>query len=134
MSKTKTKAKAPPTIAADIDKAFKLRDEYRALQQTADAAKARFSEAETTVLQRLRAEGLEKASGSLGTVSVSESEEPTVEPEGWPKVWEWIYKNRAFEMLQKRLSAPAWRERRDAGITVPGTTTFLNVRLNMRSK
>lgn len=124
----------PAPLAQDIDKAFQLRDEYRALQQTADAAKARLNEAEGHVLARMRQEGLEKAAGTLGTVSVSASEEPTVEPDGWPKVWTWIHKNKAYELLQKRISAPAWRDRKDAGITIPGTVAFVNVRLNMRSK
>lgn len=129
-----TKTKKPAPLASDIDDLFKAREKLRAAQKIADDIAAAVKVSEEALLVRMRSEKLTQAAGKLGTVSVSESEEPTVEPEGWPKVWAFIKKHDAFELVQKRLSAPAWRERRENGVLIPGTAPFVVVKLKLRSK
>lgn len=65
-------------------------------------------------------------SGKLGSVVVERENKLTIDTEvgGWDKFYGWIKKTGNFDCLQKRLGEKAIQERLDAGVKIPGITTF----------
>jgi len=59
--------------------------------------------------------------GSLGTLSIRTSEQPVVND--WDALYQFILQNKAFDLLQRRVSSTAYRDRLEDG-EVPGVTTF----------
>jgi hypothetical protein len=71
-----------------------------------------------TIISKFR-EGDIKAMGSTnGLVKMMKTEEPVAND--WLAVWEYIRENDAFELLHRRLTNTAVKERWDAGIEIPG--------------
>lgn len=121
-----------PNIGAEIDRAFKALDVYRKAAETADALKKTADEKKESVLRLLQDAGIDQARGELGTVSINRKDVPQVED--WAALYAWVVKNKAPEIFQRRLSTEAWSERLKDGVTIPGTSKFVNVTLSMRSK
>ena len=82
-------------------------------------------------MERLEAEGLDKASGSKATVSISANTVANVED--WDSFWSYIIKNKYTHLLQRRVSDPAYRELLEQGKRVPGVQPFVKRTLNVRS-
>jgi hypothetical protein len=49
----------------------------------------------------------------------------------WPAFYKYVMKKKAFELLQKRLSATAIQERWDAGEKIPGVEVFTTVGVSL---
>ena len=49
----------------------------------------------------------------------------------WDEVYKYVKKTGEFDLLQKRMSDVAYRERLDAGKPVPGTEPFIVVNLSL---
>jgi hypothetical protein len=103
-----------------IDSLYSMRTLRLDTQKTVDALKAQETEMRAQILDQLDAVGMAKASGYFATCGVKESIEPV--PEDWEMIHAYIRENNRFDLVQKRLSAPAWRELRDSGLLVPGTS------------
>ena len=56
--------------------------------------------------------------GKMGVVKLHESIEPIAED--WPKTWAFIKEHDAFELLHKRLTVTAVKERWEHGEEIPG--------------
>lgn len=86
------------------------------------------------IKQMLDAASLEAGSGKLATTSVCYTTEPTAKD--WPSIYSYIVENDAFDMLQRRLSATAVRDRWNEGIIIPGIDKFdsWDLSLTKRSK
>lgn len=102
-----------------IDTLYATRQHRLAISKQVDELKSEEVSLRKTILEILEAVGLAKASGQLATCGIKTSIEPTVVE--WEEVHEYIRRENRFDLLQKRLSAPAWRDLYGEGITVPGT-------------
>lgn len=102
-----------------VDALLKLRDRRDAARDKAEELGRQYSEAEGALMGALRSEELDQARGRLATFSVSKTTIPEVED--WAAVQAWVRRRNAFEMLHKRITVTAWRERLDSKILVPGT-------------
>ena len=102
-----------------IDSLYNLRAQRLDLARKVDALKAEEETRRYQLLEMLQKYGLAKASGLIATVGQVHKVEPLVSD--WDEVWGYIRENNRFDLLQKRLSAPAWRELEEGGILVPGT-------------
>lgn len=109
-------------LGINIDALYSLRQARLELQRKIEDLKAQEVELRQGILAVLDTAGLAKASGSLATCGVRRTLEPMVQD--WGQVHEYIRENGAFELLQRRMSAPAWREFHEAGVVVPGTEAF----------
>jgi len=103
-----------------IDGLYALRQQRLEFTKTVDALKAQETAARERILEMLDGMGCAKASGYMATCGVKESIEPV--PEDWEMIHNYIRTENRFDLIQKRLSAPAWRELRDSGLLVPGTS------------
>lgn len=61
--------------------------------------------------------------GSTARVQIETKVVP--QTENWSAVYQYITKNNAFELLQKRLNEGAVKEYWDEGVQIPGVTTFI---------
>jgi len=100
-------------------------DQYistRAQRLAADRLAASLKEAEDdmykAIIAKYREQGLTALGGKLGVVKMKESIEPIAMD--WPQVWAYIAEHEAWELLHKRITVTAVKERWDAGEEVPG--------------
>lgn len=129
---TKSKPTAKPaTTGAIIDQLWAAREEKRRLEQEAKEVQVKIEDIETDLMERLGKEGLEKATGSKASVSISSV--VTADVQDWDAFYPYIAKNKFWHLLQRRPSDPGVRELWDAGKKVPGVLPFTKKKLNLRS-
>ena len=109
----------------------KTKREIKNLQEAEKLYKRTQSELETQIVIRMQEQGLDKVSNDLCTISIKQEIVPTVE--NWDDVHEHIVKTNQFELLQKRMSATAYRELIALGMDVPGVKSTELTRVNFRS-
>ena len=121
-----------PTIGSLIDKMDAVREKKRVLAEQDKALSAQYAELEATLLQRLDADGTQKASSKKATVSISEVVVANVD---WDLAWPLIAKNP--QLVQRRASDPAFRElfeqKGEKYMAKFGMTPFVKRKLNLRS-
>lgn len=129
---TKSKPTAKPaTTGAIIDQLWAAREEKRRLEQEVKEIGSKIEDIETDLMERLGKEGLEKATGSKASVSISSV--VTADVQDWDAFYPYIAKNKFWHLLQRRPSDPGVRELWDAGKKVPGVVPFTKKKLNLRS-
>lgn len=79
-------------------------------------------ELEGVLLEELTDSGVSLARTEFGTVSVLSATVPNVQD--WAAFEEYVYSNKALYLLQRRVSAPAYRDELDSIEAIPGVTTF----------
>lgn len=121
-----------PTIGSLIDKLAAVREKKRQLAEQDKVLSAQYAELEATLLQRLDADGTQKASSKKATVSISEV---VVAEVNWELAWPLIAKNP--QLVQRRASDPAFRElfeqKGEKFMAKYGMTPFVKRKLNLRS-
>ena len=127
---TAVKTRAP-SVGAVIDQIWATREEKRRLEAQVKETSLKIEELETTLMERLEKEGLEKAAGSKASVSIGTS--VVADVQDWDAFWVYILKNKYTHLLQRRVSEPAYRELLDAGKKVPGVQPFTKRKLNIRT-
>jgi len=106
-------------LGTTIDALYSLRQSRLEKQREIDEMKAHEAHLRQAIIAMLEDAGLAKASGGMATAGITLKVEPLVTD--WDPVFEYIRKENKFELIQKRISAPAWRELKESGILVPGT-------------
>lgn len=124
--------KFPATLGACIDLLYKLRKERMDIEKKADAVKEKESALEAHLLETFKKTDLDGAKGKLATVGVSQATVPTVKD--WDQLYKYIKKEDAFDLLQRRVSSTAYRERMDAKEVVPGVEPFITTKLSLRKR
>lgn len=128
---TKTVKTRAPSVGAVIDQIWAVREEKRRLEAQVKEVALKIEELETALMERLEAEGLDKATGTKASVSVGSS--VVADVQDWDAFWGFIFKNKYTHLLQRRVSEPAYRELLDAGKKVPGVQPFTKRKLNVRT-
>lgn len=111
--------KFPKSAGAAIDLLWNLKEQRRALDAQSEAIKEREKALEEYIRANYFNDSVITLTGKTATASVRPSIVPGVTD--WDKVYAFIKKTGAFELLHRRISTDAWRERQDAGKPVPGT-------------
>ncbi len=114
--------KFPKELGACADKYYTLRQKRAEAQKVVDAI-----EAEEKALKEYLIENLPKSlasgvAGKLCRVSVNSRDVPTAKD--WAKVFAHIKKTGDFDILQRRLSDGAIKERWEANKKIPGIEPF----------
>ncbi len=109
----------------------KTKREIKNLQEAEKLYKQTQRELESQIVIRMQEQGLDKVSNDLCTISIKQEIVPTVE--NWDDVHQHIVKTNQFELLQKRMSATAYRELVASGMDVPGVKSTELTRVNFRS-
>lgn len=124
--------KIPKTLGACIDLMYKLKQERAAIEKTAGAVREQEDELEKHLLETFAKTDLEGARGKLAVAGINMSTVPTVKD--WDKLYAYILKNKAWDLLQKRASAAAFRERWDDKVIVPGVEVFTVIKLSLKKR
>jgi len=119
------------TLGSLIDRLEAIREEKRLLAEKEKEVNARFKDLEAMVLERLDKEGMEKATGRKASVSRSHTVVGTLQD--WEALTKFIKRTGNFQLFQRRISDPAFRELLESKGSVPGVEAFTKVTLNLRS-
>lgn len=84
------------------------------------------------MIQEMNVAGTESYKSDLGSISKSTTTVPVVND--WEKFYDYIHKNDAFELLQRRASTQAWRDRVEDGEEIPGVSSFSKETLRITLK
>lgn len=124
-----TEPTVPKTIGACADRLYKLREERYALNKKVDAIKEeehRITEHVINTLPKSEATGI---AGKTARVAVKTKEVPQVTD--WVAFYAYVAKNKAFDLLQKRVSDKAVTERWENKKQVPGVVPHTLVTLSL---
>lgn len=106
-----------------------LVDEYIAMRATRldlEKQAAAKKEEETALAQSIYVlfskEKTEIASGKLGYVKYHKKDKPRIDD--WRKFCNYVAKNDAFDLFEKRVTVSAWEARLENGEKVPGIITY----------
>jgi hypothetical protein len=88
------------------------------LDRQAAIIKEQEDDLQKVIIAKMREGDLKALGATNGLVKLKESEEPIAE--NWAEVWQFIKENDAWELLHKRLTTTAVKERWADGIAVPG--------------
>lgn len=124
--------KIPKTLGACIDLMYKLKQERAVIEKSSETIKAQENEIEVHLLDSFGKSDLEGARGKLAVAGVNISTVPTVKD--WDKLYAYILKNKAWDLLQKRASATAFRERWDDEVVIPGVEAFTVIKLSLKKR
>jgi len=111
-----------PKLGDLIDELYTLRAARLLEEKRIKELKTKELSLRVQIKELLDAVGLEMGAGSLATTSIQLSTEPTVTD--WPAFYKYIVDHDAFDMLQRRLSPTAVKDRWDDGEVVPGIDKF----------
>ena len=104
----------------------------RELQAEEKTLKQSINELENRIILNLENQGVDRIGNDVCTVSIKKEIVPTVQD--WDSVFQHIIDTGQFELLQKRMSATAYRELQQMGQEVPGVVATELTRINFRSK
>ena len=122
----------PKTIGACIDALYKMRAERHAIEKKAEAVKEQESALEGYVLETFRKTDLDGARGKVAVAGITQATVPTVKD--WDALYKYVKKKDAWDLLQKRVSATAYRERLDEKVVVPGVEPFTVTKLSLTKR
>ena len=94
--------------------------------------KSKKEDLETQIIISLNDQGIDRVGNDACTVSIKQEIVPTVR--NWDAVHEHVLATGQFELMQKRMSATAYRELIQMGQDVPGVEATELTRMNFRSK
>ena len=133
MAKAALKQVSPaPTIGSLIDKMKTVAVERSALSAKDKALSEEQKSLEQQIIELMDKQETRVGEGKIAKASIVESEEPA--PEGWEEFLKWATRTKNLHLIQRRISAPAWREIRALKkAEVPGIGVFHKRSLNLRT-
>lgn len=124
------KVKPEESLGSLVDKLYQLKLEKSEISAKEAEIKQKISELEDTILNRFSKDELSGASGKLAKLSVTQKLCPNIED--WDAFYEYIARENAWDLLQRRVSSTAYQARVEEGVEVPGTTKFVKLVLNTK--
>lgn len=113
---------SPRALGVLVDQFKKVEEARLKADKVAAALKVDETLIKATIFEALRKNETTVAGGSTYKCEMTEEDQPTVKD--WPKFYEYIRKNKAFEMLERRPGKAAIKERWNDGVNVPGVEKF----------
>lgn len=114
--------KIPKTIGACADLLYETRRKRLAKQKEVEVLEAEETMLKEHIIATLPKSDASGVSGKVARVTVLSKDIPTVKD--WSAFYKYILKNKAFELLQRRVSDAAVKERIESGKQVPGVEIF----------
>jgi hypothetical protein len=111
------------------DNLYKLREQQRAHEEAIKQIAKERSFIEGELLKQMMAEGISKATGKFATVSIKEQD--TYQVSDWDQFYEYIRKNKAFHLLERRPSVTGCREMFELKGRLPGVVPGSFKKINM---
>lgn len=127
--KAKLKYAVPKKVGAAIDLLYKVRKERKRLISLGEREKEQESMIEEKIFGMFKKSELEGGRGKTAQASIKRSDVPTFDNDR--KFFAYVKKTGDFDLLQRRLSVEACRERWAAKKQIPGVGIFTKVSLNL---
>ena len=124
----------PSSMEEKITRMKYLRDDYRRLDAESKALKDEYRLLEEEVVNLLKDDNLVTAGNSVASVSMSTEDVPTVDPEYWEELRQWLFDNGYADCLTKSLKAASVRELWAMGIELPHVSRFPKTKLSLSSR
>lgn len=105
-----------------IDQWVELKSERVALARKDKELSQQIAQLQSQIMDIMNEVGTTQARSAGGLVSMKQTNQPTVVD--WSAFYAYVAENDAFDLLQRRLSPPAFRARWDSDEEVPGTTAI----------
>lgn len=116
------KYKFPKAMGACADKLFELRNKRLATQKEVDAVAAEETALKNHIIENLPKSEASGVAGKLARVTVVTKQIPQVKD--WDAFYKYVKKTGSFDLMQKRLTDAAIKERWEAGKEIPGVEHF----------
>jgi len=111
------------TIGETIDAIVKIDNQIDALKAKIKPLDEQRDALEAQLLQQFKDEDTTSAKTKKATAFITRTNFANIETDKWPKFWEWVFKNKAIDVLQRRVTSTALLDRLGAGEKIPGATT-----------
>lgn len=121
--------KIPKSLAAAADQYYETRQARLALERQVAALQGQERLLKDHLINNLPKDDATGVQGQVCRVSVVVKAEPAVED--WDAFYKYISRTKSWELLQRRVSAPAVRERWEHNKKIPGVGVFNNVTLSV---
>lgn len=124
---------ATPSVGAMIDALHAKREEIRKLTKEVDRLKLERDDLEHQLIETMDAQGVQMSRSEKATASISETLRPLVED--WNSFYDWIHRNKAYYMLERRPAAAAYRELMEQRKRpIPGVSSFTQRSVLLRTR
>lgn len=126
----KTKAFKPPkALGACADMLYELRQRRLDLQKDVTAIKEKETALNNHIIEQLPKSDATGVAGKTARVRVLTKAVPVVED--WDKFYAYVSRQKAWELMQRRINTRAIQERLEAGKKVSGTGEFTAVSVSV---
>jgi len=123
--------KLPKSMGACADLYYDIREQRLAADKAAAALKAEEVRVANYIINNLDKNST-GAAGKHHRVQVITKIKHRINPEKWENFYAWVAKNKAFDLLQKRISDEALRERlANSKAKIPGVEPFNVVTISL---
>jgi len=122
------KFEIPKKLAQAADMLYTKRLERLALQKQVDEIAKQEGLLREHLINNLPKSAAQGVSGQVASARIETKDIPQVSD--WPKFYAYIIKEKAFDLLQRRVNETAIQERLDAKKKVPGITIFKAVKVS----
>jgi hypothetical protein len=112
----------PEKLGDCIDLLYSQRERRLALQRELDELKAQEEFVKGHIIGMLHDQELNSGTGDVATASITHR--IVAQVEDWDAVYGYVLQNRAFDLLHKRISDTAYRDRLEQDEPVPGIKPF----------
>lgn len=119
-------------IDALIDEYVTVKGKREGLSEEVKKCTNKLAELEKDIMALMSQAGISQAGNDKASCSMKKATHPAID--NWPMFYEYVAKTGQFELLHKRLSSQAFRERWDAGEVIPGTSVSEVWELTVRRK
>ena len=118
-------------LGSKIDSLFLLREQKRGFEDLAKSMQAKITELEDALIEQMDEEGVTKSTGTKASVSITTAIKPNVE--SWDTFYQYIHKNKRYDLLERRPSVLACRELFETKGKIPGCMPVTLRKLNLRT-
>lgn len=115
-----------------IDLYFETKNRREVLNEEAKSCTLKMAELEKDIMEQMSQAGISQAASDKASCTMKKATHPSIED--WQAFYGYVAQTGHFELLHKRLSSTAFRERWDAGEAIPGTSASEVWELTVRRK
>jgi hypothetical protein len=126
--------KAPePVISSHlpdlVNHYISIRAQRLELDRQSKIVKEAEDDLQKVIISKMREQDFKVLGSNTGTVKLHESDEPVAE--NWSEIWDYVKANDAWELLHKRITVTAIKERWGDGIAIPGVGKVTTYKLTV---
>lgn len=120
-----------PTLDSLMNQLAEVNRDYNELSRSLNQLKGQKDALERDIECAMNDVGIRSAGNDALKISLSDEIVPTVTD--WEALFQYIEREGAFYLLQKRMAAGAYREAHQMGLEIPGVEPFTKTKMSVRT-